>query len=186
MNFTESLTELLRPELFPKLPKQLLGLLNIPCHSVATMTAVKRFQLQQTNLSKLWWKRINHIRSNTEFTKLSTESRTPQFCGSGLNLQQCHQVINDLNLRSNITAHSHWQLPQRNTEKLDVLVQYFTVNDSILYDFSPQKEHCSRDKGLFSVWCRFRSCLSDEVHACLLPLDIFLSPVHKWRAFIMR
>ncbi len=35
MNFTESLTELLRPELFPKLPKQLLGLLNLLCHSAA-------------------------------------------------------------------------------------------------------------------------------------------------------
>lgn len=44
MNFTESLTEPLRAELFPKLPKQLLALLNLLCHSAATVTAMKRFE----------------------------------------------------------------------------------------------------------------------------------------------
>lgn len=51
MNFTESLTELLRPELFPKLPKLLLGLLSVLCHSAGTVTAMKTIQtLGKNNL----------------------------------------------------------------------------------------------------------------------------------------
>lgn len=53
ITFTESLTELLREELFPKVTQQLLGLLNILCNLATTVTAMKRFKLEQTNPSEL-------------------------------------------------------------------------------------------------------------------------------------
>ena len=65
-------------------------------------------------------------KKKTQNFQSSTKQHFLQFCSSCLHSQQCHEMINDSNLRSATTAHSQRRAPQWNTVQLDDLAQRFT------------------------------------------------------------
>lgn len=110
MNFTESLTELLSLVLFPKLPQTVIGFTE---HTVSLGGNRDSHEMLQALVNKplqaVMKKNKSHPKATLNLQNFLSKAGQHflQFCGSWLHSQQCHQMINDLNLRLAITAHSH-------------------------------------------------------------------------------
>lgn len=153
---------------------------------------------KRTNAFRLWWKRINHIWSYTEFTQLSTKKNTTALCAISLALASIHYNVTEWSMArtgSQLQQLIHADRFLRGTQ-WSLTVSYSISH--LLSVFYKTRFSLKRSTAVKMKHAAFQhlmqiltlACLMRSTHVCLyvrLPCfwAFFLSPVHKRRAFIM-